>query len=368
MSPEQVRGKPIDARSDIFAFGAILYEMLSGRAAFHGDTAADTMSAILTKEPPDLSETNRRIPESLDRVVRHCLEKSPEARFQSASDIAFDLEAMSGEPLSSGAHPTASLRRRRFLAPIAAAAVILGAVAAGHFLWKSAPSSLLSFKRLTFRRGNLANARFTPDGNSVVYAASWDGKPLEVFTVRLDGLESTPLGLLRADVLSVSRSGELALSIRESFLAGPFGVGTLARVPLTGGVPRHVLQLVEYADWAPDGKDLVITRTEGGKRQLEYPIGTPLYTTSNWLNFPRFSPKGDRIAVLEGGPSGGELLTLNLRGEVLRFAKDVSINRLAWAESGREIFFDEDLGGGQSSISAIDLAGRKRSLPGFPPD
>src|SRR5271154_4079087 len=96
MSPEQVRGKPADARSDIFAFGAILYEMLSGKRAFHGDSAADTMSAILKDEPPELSETNRNVSPALERIVRHCLEKNPESRFHSASDIAFDLEHLSG--------------------------------------------------------------------------------------------------------------------------------------------------------------------------------------------------------------------------------------------------------------------------------
>ncbi|HZI66739.1 MAG TPA: serine/threonine-protein kinase, partial [Thermoanaerobaculia bacterium] len=96
MSPEQVRGKPADHRSDIFAFGAILWEMLAGRRAFHGDTAADTMTAILTKEPPELSGTNAAVHPGLDRIVRHCLEKNPEERFHSAHDLAFDLEALSG--------------------------------------------------------------------------------------------------------------------------------------------------------------------------------------------------------------------------------------------------------------------------------
>ena len=95
MSPEQVRGKVADARSDIFAFGAILYEMLSGKRAFHGDSTADTMSAILKEDPPELSETNRSVPPGLDRIVRHCLEKNPAERFQSARDVAFNLEALS---------------------------------------------------------------------------------------------------------------------------------------------------------------------------------------------------------------------------------------------------------------------------------
>src|SRR5580698_4690143 len=96
MSPEQVRGLALDTRSDIFSFGAILYEMLSGKRAFHGDTPADTMSSILKEDPPDLSATNRNVSPALERIVQHCLEKSPEARFHSASDIAFDLEHLSG--------------------------------------------------------------------------------------------------------------------------------------------------------------------------------------------------------------------------------------------------------------------------------
>ncbi len=116
MSPEQVRGKPADARSDIFSFGAILYEMLSGKRAFHGDSAADTMSAILREDPPDLSVTNQNISPALERIVRHSLEKSPEQRFQSARDLAFNLEAVSGTSVQTAAP---ALRRRRLrLMPI----------------------------------------------------------------------------------------------------------------------------------------------------------------------------------------------------------------------------------------------------------
>ena len=128
MSPEQVRGKPADARSDIFSFGAILYEMLSGKRAFSGDTAADTMSAILKEDPPDLSVTNQNVSPGLERIVRHCLEKNPEQRFHSAHDLAFDLEALStatsgpagvrpvaasGERPGSGSSRSATAAKRR---------------------------------------------------------------------------------------------------------------------------------------------------------------------------------------------------------------------------------------------------------------
>ena len=111
MSPEQVRGKPADARSDIFSFGAILYEMLSGKRAFHGDSPVDTMSAILKEDPPDLTETNRNVAPALERIVRHCLEKNPAERFQSARDVAFNLGALT-EISASSRSGVQAIRRR----------------------------------------------------------------------------------------------------------------------------------------------------------------------------------------------------------------------------------------------------------------
>ena len=122
MSPEQVRGHAADARSDIFAFGAILYATLAGQRAFRGDTAADTISAILTREPPDLTQTNRDIHAGLDRIVRHCLEKNPEERFQSAHDIAFALDALTALSSSSGTAIRVGARPRLALLLAATAA------------------------------------------------------------------------------------------------------------------------------------------------------------------------------------------------------------------------------------------------------
>jgi Tol biopolymer transport system component len=372
MSPEQVRGKPADARSDIFSFGAILYEMLSGKRAFHGDSAADTMSAILKEDPPDLSVTNQAISPGLERIVRHCLEKNPEQRFHSAHDLAFDLEALSGtSATSAGAFAAATGRSpvriaRLRLSVLAAAAVAAGALL-GHFLWRPAKPSSPTYRRLTFRRGNIGTARFAPDGRSVVYGASWEGRPLEIYTTRPEGPESTPIGVKNANLLSVSSTGELAISLRERFLAGPAGDGTLATVPIGGGAPRSIAEFIERADWTPDGKAIAVARFLEGRNRIELPLGKVIYAGERGIRHMRISPRGDRIALSERSGGSASLSTVDMAGKVTPLLKTGTRGQgFAWTPSGEEIWFDDRAELGQFALKAVDLSGRVRTLATAP--
>src|SRR5262249_6102683 len=218
MSPEQVRGAVADHRSDIFSFGCVLYEMLPGRRAFQRETSAETLTAILREDPTVLSSASMpAIPPGLERIVRHCLEKSPSERFQSALDIAFDLQSLSSV---SGEPAAVATEARRRLAPglvLAVVGVALAAAAGYIVAARARPASLPTFRPLTFRRGLVTSARFTPEGQTVVYGAAWEGDPIRIFSTRVGSPESTPLSLPPGDVLSVSPSGELAVSLDRRF-------------------------------------------------------------------------------------------------------------------------------------------------------
>ena len=360
MSPEQVKGKQSDARSDIFSFGAILYEMLSGARAFSRETAAETMSAILREDPPDLSATNKNVQPGLERVVRHCLEKSPEERFHSAHDLAFDLEALSGTS-PAGAVAAAPARRLRVRALPALLAVLLAALAAaGGYLagTRRAPSTQPSFKQLTFRKGPIWSARFGSDGKSVLYSAAWDGKPEHIYLTRPDSPESSPFGVPGSAIRAVSPSGELAVALRSD-RDGPFTrAGTLARAAASGGgAPRELLERVQYADWTPDGKDLLVVRNAEGKTRLEFPVGRVLYETTGWIDAPRFSPKGDRIAFVDHpilSDDGGTIAVVNLAGKKTPLTGPyATASGSGWSPDGSEVWFTAaDVGANRSLIAA----------------
>ncbi len=344
MAPEQVKGKAADARSDIFAFGAILYEMLSGSRAFHRDTAAETMSAILREDPPDLSATNKNVQPGLDRVVRHCLEKNPEERFHSAHDLAFDLEALSGKSGTSVTAVPPSASRVRWL-PIAAAALALAGMAATFFLGRGAVKlEPPSFKQLTFRRGTIYAARFAPDGQTVIYSAGWDGKPMEIFVGRPESPESRPFGLAEAEVLAISKTGDMAVSLKRESGGGFRRTGTLAQLSVAGGAaPRDILKEVEWADWGPDGKSLAVARGVPRGMRIEYPIGKVLYETSGWVSHLRVSQDGKLVGFVDHptpNDDGGSIATVDRAGKRDNLSTPfASAQGLAWSPDGSEIWF-----------------------------
>jgi eukaryotic-like serine/threonine-protein kinase len=369
MSPEQVKGKAADARSDIFAFGAVLYEMLSGKRAFHGDSAAETMASILREDPPDLSVTGQIISPGLDRIVRHCLEKNPERRFQSASDIAFDLETLSGlsGPMAT-ATTAVSTRNASRLRPLLTGA-LLGGLVVGAVVYLAATKSGSrlppSFQQLTYRRGTVWSARFGSDGKSIFYSASWDGHPTEIFVSSPESPESRPFGIPGADVLAVSASGEMAVGLASAVSGEFLKTATLARTSATGGgAPRQMLEDVQFADWSPDGKELAIVRAAGGRTRLEYPIGKALYETGGWIGNPRISPRGDRVAFIDhpvGGDDGGSVAFVDRAGKKTTLSELFgSIQGLAWTPDGSEIWFTAAVA--NRGLYGISLSGKQRVI------
>jgi Tol biopolymer transport system component len=369
MSPEQVRGKPTDARSDIFAFGAILYEMLSGKRAFHGDSAADTMSAILKEEPADLSETNRNVSPALERIVRHCLEKNPAERFQSARDVAFNLEALTDVSISSraGIPVLPEKKSRAWVIPIVATLLILASWAGVYrFARRGVVRANPTFHEVTFRNGIIWDARFAPDGQNIVYGAAWDGAPQEIFSSRFDSTDSRAIGLPNSQILAISSKGEMAVSLHP-VNAGPFAqAGTLARVPLAGGAPREVVDNVFWADWTPDGQSLAVIRPgPGGQGQLEFPSGNVIYSPKGWVSHVRFSPNGALLAIGDHVPGGddGRVVIIDAQGNSKASSSYYSsVEGLAWAPSGKEVWFSAVPAGSARSIYALDLSGKERLI------
>ena len=297
--------------------------MATGKRAFQRKTGAETLVAIIREEPEPLAQAAPRAPAPVRWIVERCLAKDPEERYASTKDLARDLVTVRGhltETSGSGALAAAEpiKIRRRSIVP----AVLAFLVGAGLALLAAKTLGLFQeppprFQRLTFRRGAIVTARFAPDGVTVVYGASWDGNPTELFTARPESPESKSLGLPPANLLSVSRQGELAISLGWHPLIGWESTGLLARVPSTGGAPREVLEDVGGADWFPGRDDLAVIHRIGDRMRLEYPIGTVIAEATGWMSNPRVSPDGKFIAVMdhpERGDNAGRLVLFDLAG------------------------------------------------------
>jgi Tol biopolymer transport system component len=367
MSPEQARGEAADARSDIFSLGAVLYEMLTGHRAFQRATAPETLTAILKEDPPELARPTTALPAPLRRLVAHCLEKNPAQRFQSAQDLAFDLAGGTDDAAVPAVSSAAPARRRRVGGAVLAFAMGAAAAAVVAATWiRGREIQPPSFHPLTFRHGLVWNARFAPDGRTVVYSAAWNGTDVDIYTTRPESSESSATSFKTATLLSISSAGELSMILRPRVVANWITTGTLARAPLLGGAPREILDQVEDADWSPDGKDQVVVHRVGAEDHVEYPVGHRLYTTTGFVSNVRISPDGSRVAFID------HPLPRNDRGVVMTVDRDGRTHRLspqwetahglAWAPGGREIWFTAAERGNSRSLYAVTLDGRVRPL------
>ena len=373
MSPEQVRGEPTDHRTDVFSLGCVLYEMLTGQRAYRRDTAAETMSAILRDDPPDPGTLNVNVPPAVLRTLRRCLEKRPQERFESARDLAFALESSVDSSNTSAGTALPPVRHRRWLGA-ATVAFVLGTIigVAGARVMRigstAAPDSAgAQFRRLTFDKGTIRDGRFTPDGQSIIYGAAWNGQPLKIFMARADSPESAPLSLPDARLLSISKTGELAISLGHTY-DGWMGEGTLARTSMLGSAPRVMVEHVREADWNPDGSDLAIVRRMAGFERLEYPVGKVLYQTSGFISHIRFSPTGDRIAFADHpvyADDAGAVAMVDIDGHRTVLAEGwLSVHGLAWTSDGSEIWFGATKGAAVlgDGVYSVTPTGRLRAV------
>jgi len=378
MSPEQARGESCDHRSDIFSLGAVLYEMLTGSPAFPGDTPLAALHAISELDPVPLATLCPAASPQLVRLVHRCLDKEPDRRFQSASDLAFNLESLAEAPPAVATSTAPTKRRRGLLRAAAVAGLLLAAGAlvgtlAQRYWGQSEPPT---FQRLTFRRGHIHSARLTPDGQTIVYSAAWDGRPYELFTTRVDSPESRPLGLPPAYLQAISLRGQMLVSLireRDGTRVGH----TLAWVPLAGGAPRPILEAYRprWVDWVPGGESLALLQVEKREFRIEYPRGKMIWRSDDYTWDLRVAPAGDALAFCQSPGGDHKVVILDRAGKVMAQSggwgappmismtgEDSPRGCLAWAPDGKEVWFAGTRPGGESGLYALTRDGEVRPL------
>jgi eukaryotic-like serine/threonine-protein kinase len=385
MAPEQARGRPVDARADLFAFGVVLYEALAGRPAFAGESIVELSHAILHAEPMALADVGVVVPTGVERVVRRCLQKDPAERFQSARDLGFALEAVADASAASGRAAAVTERApvarpalgRPLLVAGAALVLVAAGIVAGR-LWPRPPPPVpaapaapaaadVRYTRVTFRTGLMNHARFAEGGRSVVFDGLLGGDPPQVFVATPGQPETRAVAPPWSQLMALSPAGEMLLNLAAE---GPTLTWRLARAPLAGGAPRELTEEVEAADLGPDGSLLVVRRVSG-KARLEYPLGTSRLELTGSIAWPRISPRGEQIAFLHWplvGDDRGTVELLDLRSGARRTLAGPFqvVDGLAWRVDGAEIWFTAAKDHTRAGLRAVTLDGRERALLAAP--
>ena len=378
MAPEQIEGHEVDARTDVFSFGVVLYEMVCGRRPFVGDSRASLMAAIVAADPPTVSSLQPRTPASLDRLIVRCLAKDPDDRWQTARDLAAELRWIADAPSGTAmAAPGPTRRpRRAALWGAMAGAVVTAAVGAASVPWMWPGPAAPRYQQVTYRRGAVSSARFTPDGRSFVYSASWEGQSYAAFLGRRESPDVRDLQLKDARILSISRAGDMAVLFGPQSISRAFGVRTLAQIPMAGGARRDVLEGVVDADWIPGTDALAVIRDAGGGRRwtVEFPVGKTVHEARAAWSL-RVSPDGNRLAFFEGpggvfdGVPESSITVVDKSGTKSTLAADLSGIGLAWAPSGTEVWFTAARPRQTSvgpQLHAVSLAGVERTVYSAP--
>ena len=367
MSPEQARGGEIDFRSDQFAFGAIAYEMLTGKKAFHRDSAAETFAAVLREEPPPLASAAPEAPPPLRWSIERCLAKDREMRFASTRDLYRDLQAIREHLSEAVSLPapasTASPRRpATLLRPALFALALAGAAVAGWAI-RGRKAPLPTFRPLTHQRGTVTGARFVPNSPEVIYSAEWSGGPSQWYAMRLDQPGTRTLAGSEGILLSVSAGGE-GLGMARTYLSHGAQVGSLYSLPLAGGAPRESVSSGVWgaSQGAQPGEVAAVIGDYGGESRLEWPLGHVVTKGLDTLRSPHIH--GDHVAYFrEVGDmiEGGALELVDRAGKVRLLARVPGFTGMAWGPGGREIWVSS-YRDGESRFLAVDLSGKARTL------